>query len=34
MYELNGMVYADNPAPLLTVKSVHPLADYTLLVRC
>ena len=32
MYELNGIVYADNPAPLLTVKYVRPLADYKLLV--
>jgi hypothetical protein len=33
MYELNGIVYAGNPAPLLTVKSVQPLPDYKLLVR-
>ena len=33
MYELNGMVYADNPEPLLTVKSVRALKDYKLLVR-
>ena len=33
MYEHNGMVYADNPLPLLTVKFVRPLPDYKLLVR-
>jgi len=33
MYELNGIVYADNPAPLITVKYVRPLNDYKLLVR-
>jgi len=33
MYELNGIVYADDPTPLLTVKSVRPLADYKLFVR-
>ena len=33
MYELNGVMYADNPAPLLTVKSARPLADYKLLIR-
>ena len=33
MYELNGIMYADNPVPLLTVKSVQPLKDYKLLVR-
>ena len=32
MYELNGIVYADNPSPLLSVKAVRPLADYKLLV--
>ena len=32
MYELNGIMYADNPMPLLTVKSVRPLADFKLLV--
>ena len=32
MYELDGIVYADNPAPLLTVKSVRALTDYKLLV--
>ena len=33
MYELNGIVYADDPVPLLTVKSVRPLPDYKLLLR-
>ena len=33
MYELDGMVYADNPLPLITVKTVKPLADYILLLR-
>ena len=33
MYELNGIVYADDQTPLLTVKSVRPLADYKLSVR-
>ena len=33
MYELNGIVYADDPAPLITVKYVRPLDDYRLLVR-
>jgi len=33
MYELNGIVYADDPAPLITVKYVRPLDDYKLLVR-
>ena len=32
MYELNGIVYAENPSPLLTVKAVRPLADYKLLI--
>ena len=32
MYELNGIVYADNPSPLLTVKAVRPMADYKLLI--
>ena len=32
MYELDGIVYADNPEPLLTVKSVRALTDYKLLV--
>jgi len=33
MYEQNGIVYADNPAPLLTVKQVRPLENYKLHVR-
>ncbi|MCL1959904.1 MAG: DUF2442 domain-containing protein [Spirochaetes bacterium] len=33
MYELNGIVYADDPSPLITVKNVRPLDDYKLLVR-
>ena len=33
MYELNGMVYADDPEPMVTVKYVRPLPDYNLLVR-
>ena len=33
MYELNGIVYADDPAPLKTVKYVRPLNDYKLLLR-
>ena len=33
MYELNGIVYADDQKPLLTIKSVRPLDDYKLLVR-
>ena len=33
MYEQNGIMYADNPAPLITVKQVCPLDDYQLLVR-
>ena len=32
MYELNGMVYAGNPLPLLTVKTVRPLPNYKLAV--
>ena len=33
MYERNGIVYAGNPLPLLTIKHVRPLADYKLFVR-
>jgi hypothetical protein len=33
MYELNGIVYADDPAPLITVKHVRPLDDYRLFIR-
>ena len=33
MYELNGIVYADDPAPLITVKHARPLDNYRLHVR-
>jgi hypothetical protein len=33
MYELNGIVYSDDPKPLLTVKYVRPLDNYKLFVR-
>jgi len=33
MYELNGIVYADNPTPLKTVKYVCPMDNFKLLVR-
>ena len=33
MYEINGIVYADDPKPLVTVKSVRPLGNYKLFVR-
>jgi len=33
MYEQDGIVYADNPAPLITVKKVRPLDNYILHVR-
>jgi hypothetical protein len=33
MYEQDGIVYADNPMPLLTVKQVHPLDNHTLFVQ-
>jgi len=33
MYELNGIVYADDPTPLITVKQARPLDNYKLLVR-
>ena len=33
MYELNGVVYADNPTQLITVKYVCPLDGYQLLIR-
>ena len=33
MYELNGIVYAGDPSPILSVKTVRPLANYRLLVR-
>ena len=32
MYELNGMVYADDPTPILTVKAVRPLENFRLSV--
>ena len=32
MHEINGIVYADTTAPILTVKSVRPLVNYKLLV--
>jgi hypothetical protein len=33
MYELNGIVYADDPVPLKKVKYVQPLDNYKLLIR-
>jgi len=33
MYEQNGIMYADNPESLMTVKHVCPLDNYKLLVR-
>ena len=33
MYEMDGIVYADDPTPLITVKYVRPLDDHQLLVR-
>jgi hypothetical protein len=33
MYELNGIVYADDPTPLKKVKYAHPLDGYKLLIR-
>jgi len=33
MYEKDGIVYADNPAPVLTIKQVRPLENYKLRVR-
>jgi hypothetical protein len=33
MYELNGIVYADDPTPILKVKAVRPLDNYKLFVR-
>jgi hypothetical protein len=32
MYELDGMVYAGDPAPLLTIKKTRPLENWTLLL--
>jgi hypothetical protein len=33
MYELNGIVYADDPTPLITIKNARPLDNYKLLLR-
>jgi len=33
MYEQNGIMYADNPSPVLTIKQVCPLDNYKLRVR-
>jgi len=33
MYEQNGIVYADNPVPLITIKQVYPLDDFKLHLR-
>ncbi|MDR0300714.1 MAG: DUF2442 domain-containing protein [Treponema sp.] len=33
MYELNGIVYADDPVPMKTVKYVLPLDNYKLYIR-
>jgi hypothetical protein len=33
MYELNGIVYADDPTPLKKVKYAYPLDGYKLLIR-
>ncbi|GHV32594.1 hypothetical protein AGMMS4952_23240 [Spirochaetia bacterium] len=33
MYELNGIVYADDPTPILKVKTVRPLDNYKLFVQ-
>ncbi|MCL2094427.1 MAG: DUF2442 domain-containing protein [Treponema sp.] len=33
MYELNGIVYAGDPVPMLTIKMVRPIENYTLLLR-
>jgi hypothetical protein len=33
MYELNGIVHADDPKPLLKVKHVGPLDHYKLFVQ-
>jgi hypothetical protein len=32
MYEIDGIVYADDPTPMLTITKAKPLADYKLLV--
>jgi len=33
MYELNGIIYADDPTPMKKVKYVRPIDGYKLLVR-
>jgi hypothetical protein len=33
MYERDDIMYADDPTPLLTVKAVQPLDNYTLRIR-
>ena len=33
MYEIDGIVYADNPTPLQTIKFVRPLDRHKLMVR-
>ena len=33
MYEMDGIVYADNPVPLQTIKYARPLDNHKLLVR-
>jgi len=33
MYEINGIMYADNPSPLITVKQVYPQDDFKLHLR-
>jgi hypothetical protein len=33
MYELNGIVYPDDPTPLISIKYARPLDNYKLLVR-
>lgn len=33
MYELNGIMYADDPSPIKSIKSVRALDDYKLLLR-
>jgi len=33
MYELDGIVYADDPTPMKTVKNVYPLNDFKLKLR-
>ncbi|MCL2805731.1 MAG: DUF2442 domain-containing protein [Treponema sp.] len=33
MYEKNGIIYSDNPTPLITVKQVYPQDNYILRLR-